>query len=106
MLCSGKVFEPICGTFPAVATEVPEIRKRGIQIELCKVEVVKIPAQVMQGVTDLNQTGNLVVLLFGCRWCVPHNRATPRENDQLIRMSAVLRRALFDVAIELHRICQ
>src|SRR4029453_16961562 len=48
MLFACYVFESVRGAFPAVATKGPKIRKRGIQLELGKVEVIEIPTQVIQ----------------------------------------------------------
>src|SRR5262245_40419627 len=101
MLFACHMFEPVRGAFPAVTSKIPQFRKRGIQLELGKVEIIEIPAQVIQCVTDVNQTGNLLVLLFCFRWCAPYNRTTPRKDENFFWISAVRRRPLFDVASEL-----
>src|SRR5215831_18805050 len=106
MLCTCHVFEPVRGAFPAVASKVPKLRKRGIQLELGKVQVIEIPTQVIQSVTDVDQTGNLLVLLVCFRRSVPHNRAASRKDENVIWTSAVLRSALFDVTNELQRLRQ
>src|SRR5215831_16480672 len=54
MLCACHMFEPVRGTFPTVASKVPKLRKRDIQLELDKVQVIEIPAQVIQGITDVD----------------------------------------------------